>query len=168
MIQALRIYKSNNNHNWKVKVKVKVAQSRLTLCDPMVYTVLGFSRQEYWSGLLFPSPGDLPNPGSNTGLPHCRWILYQLNPKGSPKILEWVNYPFFPPRGSSQARNQTRISCIAARLFTNWDIRENHNWKRGMKTEYRNQLSRKQIHDQENQQSPLVILFKRTLTPIIF
>ena len=24
---------------------------------------LGFSRQEYWSGLLFPAPGDLPNPG---------------------------------------------------------------------------------------------------------
>jgi len=29
---------------------------------------MGFSRQEYWSGLPFPSPGDLPNPG----LPHCR------------------------------------------------------------------------------------------------
>ena len=25
---------------------------------------MGFSRQEYWSGLLFPSPGDLPNPGT--------------------------------------------------------------------------------------------------------
>ena len=24
---------------------------------------MGFSRQEYWSGLAFPSPGDLPNPG---------------------------------------------------------------------------------------------------------
>ena len=24
---------------------------------------MGFSRQEYWSGLPFPSPGDLPNPG---------------------------------------------------------------------------------------------------------
>ena len=44
----------------------------------------------------------------------------------------------------------------------------NHDGKGGMKTEYRNQLSRKQIHDQENQQSPLVILLKRTLTPIIF
>ena len=27
---------------------------------------MGFSRQEYWSGLLFPSPGDLPNPGMET------------------------------------------------------------------------------------------------------
>ena len=36
---------------------------------------LGFSRQEYWSGLPFPSPGDLPDPGSNPGLPHCRQML---------------------------------------------------------------------------------------------
>ena len=28
---------------------------------------MGFSRQEYWSGLLFPSPGDLPNPGTEPG-----------------------------------------------------------------------------------------------------
>ena len=27
---------------------------------------MGFSRQEYWSGLPFPSPGDLPNPGIET------------------------------------------------------------------------------------------------------
>ena len=30
---------------------------------------VGFSRQEYWSGLLFPSPGDLPNPGIKPGSP---------------------------------------------------------------------------------------------------
>ena len=37
------------------------------------------SRQEYWSGLPFPPPGDLPNPGSNlspAGLLLCRQILY--------------------------------------------------------------------------------------------
>ena len=44
----------------------------------------------------------------------------------------------------------------------------NHDGKGGMKTEHRNQLRRKQIHDQENQYSPLVILLKRTLTLIIF
>ena len=31
---------------------------------------------------------------SNPGLLHCRWILYQLSHKGSPRILEWVAYPF--------------------------------------------------------------------------
>ena len=30
---------------------------------------MGFSRQEYWSGLPFPSPGDLPDPGIETGPP---------------------------------------------------------------------------------------------------
>ena len=46
-----------------------VAQSCWILCDPMVCLAcqgplsMGFSRQEYWSGLPFPSPGDLPNSG---------------------------------------------------------------------------------------------------------
>ena len=40
---------------------------------------MGFSRQEYWSGLPFPSSGDLPNPG----LPHCRQTLYGLSHQGS-------------------------------------------------------------------------------------
>ena len=38
-----------------------------------------FSRQEYWIGEPFPSPGDLPNLGSNLGLLHCRQILYHLS-----------------------------------------------------------------------------------------
>ena len=38
----------------------EVAQSCLTLCDPMDPPSMEFSRQEYWSGLPFPSPGDLP------------------------------------------------------------------------------------------------------------
>ena len=38
------------------------------------------------------------------------------------RILEWVAYPFF--RGSSQPRDQTRVSCIAGRFSTNWAMRE--------------------------------------------
>ena len=58
-----------------MKVKVLVAQSCLTLFDPMVYSPPGsflskeFSGQEYWSGLPFPSPGDLPYPGIKPGSP---------------------------------------------------------------------------------------------------
>ena len=37
--------------------------------------------------------GIFPTQGSHPGLPHCRWILYQLSHKGSPRILEWVAYP---------------------------------------------------------------------------
>ena len=44
---------------------------------------MGFSRQEYWNGLPFPSPGDLPNQGSNPDLPHCRQTLNHLNHQGS-------------------------------------------------------------------------------------
>ena len=40
---------------------------------------MGFSRQEYWSGLPFPSPGDLPDQGSNLGLPHCGQIFYHVS-----------------------------------------------------------------------------------------
>ena len=38
--------------------------------------------------------GIFPTQGSNPGLPHCRRILYQLTHKGSPRVLEWVAYPF--------------------------------------------------------------------------
>ena len=58
-----------------------------------------------------------PTQGSNPGLPHCRWILYQLSHMGSPRILEWVSYPF--SRGSSQPRNRTGVSCIAGGFFAN-------------------------------------------------
>ena len=40
---------------------------------------VGFSRQEYWSALPCPSPGNLPEPGIepvSLRLLHCRWILY--------------------------------------------------------------------------------------------
>ena len=37
---------------------------------------MGFSRQEYWSGLPFPPPGDFPTQGSNLSLVHCWQILY--------------------------------------------------------------------------------------------
>ena len=66
--------------------------------------------------------GIFPTQGSNPGLPHCRQLLYQLSLKGSPRILEWVAYPF--SSGSSWPRNRTRVSCIAGGFFTNWAIRE--------------------------------------------
>ena len=63
-----------------------------------------------------------PAQGSNPDLPHCRWILYQLSHKGSPRILEWVPYLF--SSRSSWPRNWTGVSCIAGRFFTNWAMRE--------------------------------------------
>ena len=43
-----------------------------------------FSRQESWSGLPFPSPGDLPNPRIKLPSLYCRQILYHLSHQGSP------------------------------------------------------------------------------------
>ena len=57
------------------EVKVLVVQSCSTLCHHMNYIAhqaplsTGFSRQEYWSGSPFPSPGDLPNPGMDPRSP---------------------------------------------------------------------------------------------------
>ena len=48
---------------------------------------MGFSRQEYWSGLTCPSPGDLPNPGIEPRSPAYRQILYQLSHQESPFFM---------------------------------------------------------------------------------
>ena len=60
--------------------------------------------------------GIFPTQGSNPGLPHCRQILYQLSHRGSPRILEWVAYPF--SSGSFQPKGRTGVSCIAGGFFT--------------------------------------------------
>ena len=43
---------------------------------------LGFSRQDYWSGLLFPSPGDLPDPGIEPGSPSLQTDSLPSEPPG--------------------------------------------------------------------------------------
>ena len=78
---------------------------------------MGFSRQDCWSGLPFPSTGNLPNPG----LLHCRRILYHLSHQGSPRILEWVTISF--SRGSSLLRDWTQVFYIAGRFFSIWATR---------------------------------------------
>ena len=99
-----------------------VAQSCLTLCDPMDCSppgssVLGDSPgQNTGVGFHALLQGIFPTQGLNPGLPHCRRILYRLGHQGSPRILEWVAYPF--SRRSSPPRNQTGVSCIAGRFFT--------------------------------------------------
>ena len=68
---------------------VKVNQSCLTLCVACQAPLsMEFSKQEYWSGLPFPSPEDLPTHGSNLGLLHCRKILLHcLSHQGSPYCI---------------------------------------------------------------------------------
>ena len=100
--------------------KVKVTQSCPTLCDHTVHGILQAWILEWVSCSLL--QGIFPTQGSNPGLLHCRQILYQVSHKGSPRILEWVPYPF--SSRSSQPRNWTGVSCIAGGFFTNWAMRE--------------------------------------------
>ena len=89
---------------------MKVTQLYLILCDlkdcsPPGSSVHGIlqARILEWVALL-PSPCDLPNSGMHRSLLYYREILYHLSHQGSPRILEWVAYPF--SRGYSPPRNQ--------------------------------------------------------------
>ena len=67
-----------------------VTKSCLILCD--LWTIacqaplsLGFPRQDYWSGLPFPSPGHLPDPGIIPASPALAGGLFTTEPPGKPK-----------------------------------------------------------------------------------
>ena len=97
-----------------------------------------FSRQKYWSGLPFPSRGDLPDPGIEPRSPTLQADALPCEPPGKPhglsspwnspgQNMEWVAFPF--SRGSSQPRDRTQVSCIAGGFFTSWATREAHVYK---------------------------------------
>ena len=72
---------------------VLVTQSCLTLCDPMDCShqaplSIEFSRQEYWSGLPFPSPGDLPDPGIELRPPALQAVSLPSEPLGKPRLCK--------------------------------------------------------------------------------
>ena len=132
----------------KVKVKVKSLSRVWLFATPWTVAYqaspsMGFSRQGYWSGLLFPSPGDLPHPRIEPEFPvlqadalpsepprkphscdptACQAPLSTVHVISRPRILEWIAIPF--SRRSSRPRGQTQVSCIAGGFFTNWVTRE--------------------------------------------
>ena len=134
---------SNKTERWKIQFPIRLCEP----LDPVIlkaypsesesesHSVLSNSRtpMDYtcpWNspaqntgvGCLSFLQGIFPTQGSNPGLLHCGQILYQLSHKRSPRILEWVAYPF--SSGSSWPRNWTRVSCTAGEFFTKWAIRE--------------------------------------------
>ena len=108
--------------DWTELVKVKVAQSCPTLWPHGLYPPWNSPDQKTAVDSRSLLQGFFPIQGPNPGLPHRRQILYQLSYEGSPRILEWVAYPF--SSGSSPPRNWTGVSCITGGFFTNWAIRE--------------------------------------------
>ena len=51
---------------------------------------MGFPRQEYWSGLPFPSPGDLPDPGINPRSSALASELFNSEPLGEPQSINAI------------------------------------------------------------------------------
>ena len=102
---------------------VKWSESRSVMSDSLwPHGLWNSTGQNTGVGSLSVLQRIFPTQGSNPGLPHCKWILYQLSHQGSPRMLEWVAYPF--SSGSSQTRSWIGVSCIAGSFFTNWAIRE--------------------------------------------
>ena len=99
------------------KKESEVPQLRLTLWPPWTIDyqaplLIEFSRQEHWSRLPFPSPGDLPEPGLNPDFLNCRQMLYHLSHPGKEVAIS-------SSRGSSWPRNWTHVSCVS---WIGWQI----------------------------------------------
>ena len=75
--------------------KVKVTHSCPTLWDPNgLNSPWNSPGQNTGMGSRSLLQGIFPTQGLNPGLPHYKWILYQLSHKGSLRTWEWVAYPF--------------------------------------------------------------------------
>ena len=124
-IFLLRKNKSNCCHCWYRQLESE-SETRSVLSDSLLPRGLcspwNYPGQNTGVGDLSLLQGIFPTQGLNLGLPYCRKILYQLSHQWSPRILEWVAYPF--SSGSSWPRNWTGVSCIAGGFFTNWAMRE--------------------------------------------
>ena len=91
---------------WKLLSRVQL------FAYPWLYSPWNSPGQNTGVGSLSLLQGIFPTKGLSPGLPHCRWILYQLSHKGNPRTLEWIAY-FFSSR-SSQPRDITCDNFISS------------------------------------------------------
>ena len=77
---------------------------------------MGFSRQEYWSGLPFPSPGDLPDPGIEPGSPALEADALTSEPSGTHSKNKWL-YAHGCEKGEALL---PLVSCLQPQLFFWW------------------------------------------------
>ena len=78
--------------NLKENEEVKLLSSVRLFVTPWIVAYqappsMGFSRQEYWSGLPFPSPGDLPDPRIEPWSPALQADTLTSEPPGKPLVL---------------------------------------------------------------------------------
>ena len=121
-LKSQQFFQRKNLFSFPIRKWAEVAQSCLTFCDPMVYTVHGILQARILEWVAFPFSRDLRKPGiESRSLP---WQVASLpaKPQGKPKntgmsslsLLQWIFL--------SQESN--RVSCTAGRFFTNWAIKE--------------------------------------------
>ena len=95
-------------------VKVLAIQSCPTLCDtrdcsPPSSSVKEFSGQEYWNGLSFPSPGDLPDPGIEPRSSALQADSLPSKPKGYPNVARcWrlISHFCVPKKEEKERENE--------------------------------------------------------------
>ena len=97
-----------------INVNVKVSESHSVVSDSLqphgLYSPWNSPGQNTGVGSLSLLQGIFPIQGSNPGLSHCRWILYQLSHKGSPCINVNTYY---------HMTQQPQKTCSHANLYTN-------------------------------------------------
>ena len=100
--------------NWTIKKAEKWKWSSVVsdyLRPHRLYSPWNSPGQNTGVGSLSLLQGLFQTQGLNPGLLHCRQILYQLSHQGSPRILEWVAYPFSRRIFLTQESNQSLLNC---------------------------------------------------------
>ena len=101
---------------WSLECKVLVAQPCffvnpwILTCQAPLY--MRFPRKEHWSGLPFPPPGDIPNPGIKPGFPALqRQILYHLNQRASSFLNVGMVYKvMWGKKALSRTKEEVRLN----------------------------------------------------------
>ena len=106
MVTDLKYYRKNQESEeafepMNVKGKVKPLSCVWLCATPQTVAYLpppsmGFSRQECWSGVPFPSPGDIPDPGIEPGSPALRAEALPFESPGKP-TFNFVEKPYMKP-----------------------------------------------------------------------
>ena len=79
---------------WKSLSHVQLSETLWTVARQVPLS-MGFSRQEYWSRLPFPSPGDIPNPGTKPTSPTLQADSLPSVPPGKPKWCQNVKQSYY-------------------------------------------------------------------------
>ena len=87
---------------------------------------MGFSRQEYWSGLPFPSPEDLPDPGSKPRSPTLQTDFFTIWATSALRCIGWFGHVF--ERALGVGDGQGSLVCCSPWGHKESDTAESLNW----------------------------------------